>query len=282
MRVVVAREPDPRVALVPADVPALLALGHEVVVEEGLTDLHPDAAYVAAGAVVGSREEADLVVSVQPVAASTPSLALRPPATWVLERVPRTGRAQVVDAVTSQALVAGHHGALLAASRWDGLLGRHTTAAGTLGPADALVLGSGVAGLEAIGTLVRLGARVAAHDVRPSCAAEVASLGAAYVGVEEVADRVRDADLLVTTARSVGQPVPLLVTRAQVEAMRPGSVVVDVAGGNVEGPVAWRGGPDAAAARPATASRLYSAHVAAFVTLLTHDPDDEVVSACRS
>jgi NAD(P) transhydrogenase subunit alpha len=280
--VVVAREPDPRVALVPADVPALLALGHEVVVEEGLTDLHPDAAYVAAGAVVGTRDGADLVVSVQPVAAGSPTLALRAPATWVLERVPRTGRAQVVDAVTSQALVAGHHGALLAASRWDGLLGRHTTAAGTLGPADALVLGTGVAGLEAIGTLVRLGARVSAHDVRPSCAAEVASLGATYVAADEVADRIAETDLLVTTARSVGQPVPLLVTAAQVAAMRPGAVVVDVAGGNVDGPVAWRGGPDAAAARPTTASRLYSANVAAFVALLTRDPDDEVVRACAS
>nr|WP_272917588.1 NAD(P)-dependent oxidoreductase [Nocardioides flavescens] len=171
---------------------------------------------------------------------------------------------------------------MVAAARWDGLLGRHSTSAGTLGPADALVLGSGVAGLEAIGTLVRLGVRVAAHDVRPSCAAEVASLGASYVAADEVADRVREADLLVTTARSVGQPVPLLVTAAQVAAMRPGSVVVDVAGGNVDGPVAWRGGPDAAAARPATASRLYSAHVAAFVALLTRDPDDEVVAACRT
>lgn len=282
MRIAVAHEPDPRVALVPADVPALLALGHDVVVEEGLTDLHPDADYLAAGATLGSRDDADLVVAVQPVEAGSLTLALRAPATYVLERVPRTGRAQVVDAVTSQSLVAGHHGALLAASRWDGLLGRHTTAAGTLGPADALVLGSGVAGLGAIGTLVRLGARVSAHDVRPSCAAEVASLGAAYVAADEVADRVREADLLVTTARSVGQPVPLLVSAAQVAAMRPGSVVVDVAGGNVEGTVAWRGGPDAAAARPATASRLYSANVAAFITLLTHDPDDEVVSACAT
>lgn len=277
MRIVVAREPDARVALMPADVPRLLALGHEVLIEADLSDLHPDAAYVAAGARLGTRGDADLVVSVQPVGARGTSLALRD-ATYSLERVPRTGRAQPADAVTSQSLVAGHHGALLAASAWDGLLGRHTTAAGTLGPAEALVLGTGVAGLEAIATLGRLGVRVTAHDVRPSAPAEVASLGATYVETPDVTT----ADLLVTTARVVGQSPPVLVTRAQREAMRPGAVVVDVAGGNVEGPVLWRGGPDAAAARPGPASQLYSANVTAFLGFLTRDPDDEIVRACAS
>ena len=203
-----------------------------------------------------------------------------------------------MDALTSQALVSGYRAALVAADRLPMFFPLLMTAAGTIKPAKVLVLGAGVAGLQAIATAKRLGAVVEAYDVRPASADEVRSMGAKFVELdlealegtggyaremgEDRAARQRElltpyvaaADAVITTAAIPGRPAPLLVTRAMVEAMRPGSVVVDLAaesGGNVEGVVAgeevaiggatvW-GGRDVPSQMPVDASRLYARNV---------------------
>jgi len=225
-----------------------------------------------------------------------------------MELVPRISRAQSMDALTSQALVAGYRSVLEAAMRLPRFFPLFMTAAGTVPPAKVLVLGAGVAGLQAIATARRLGAVVQAYDVRPSSADEVRSMGATFVDLglealegtggyaremgEERARRQREllalyvarADVLVTTAAVPGRPAPLLVTSDMVAAMAPGSVVVDLAaesGGNVEGVVAGEesrvGGAtvvglrDAASALPVDASRLYAKNVANLLALLVDD-----------
>ena len=181
---------------------------------------------------------------------------------FALELVPRISRAQSMDALTSQALVAGYRCVLEAAIRLPRFFPLYMTAAGTIPPARVLVLGVGVAGLQAIGTAKRLGARVSANDIRPASADEVASMGGTFIKLdletaeasggyarelsadrgalqrELLAPHVAEADVLITTAAVPGRRAPLLVTRAMVQGMRPGSVVVDLAaesGGNVEG-----------------------------------------------
>jgi NAD(P) transhydrogenase subunit alpha len=181
-----------------------------------------------------------------------------------LELVPRISRAQSMDALSSQALVAGYRCVLEAAMRLPRFFPLYMTAAGTIPPARVLVLGVGVAGLQAIGTAKRLGARVSANDIRPSSAEEVTSMGGTFIKLdletaeasggyarELSADRgalqrtllaphVAQADVLITTAAVPGRRAPLLVTRDMVQGMRHGSVVVDLAaesGGNVEGSV---------------------------------------------
>jgi NAD(P) transhydrogenase subunit alpha len=186
---------------------------------------------------------------------------------FALELVPRISRAQSMDALSSQALVAGYRCVLEAAIRLPRFFPLYMTAAGTVPPARVLVLGVGVAGLQAIGTAKRLGARVSANDIRPSSAEEVTSMGGTFIKLdletaeaaggyarELSADRgalqrqllaphVADADVLISTAAVPGRHAPLLVTREMVQGMRPGSVVVDLAaesGGNVEGSVPGR------------------------------------------
>jgi H+-translocating NAD(P) transhydrogenase subunit alpha len=227
---------------------------------------------------------------------------------FAMELVPRISRAQSMDALTSQALVAGYRCVLEAAMRLPRFFPLFMTAAGTVPPAKVLVLGAGVAGLQAIATARRLGAVVQAYDVRPSSADEVRSMGATFLDLglevlqgaggyaremgEERAERQRRllaphvarADVLITTAAVPGRPAPLLVTTDMVAAMAPGSVVVDLAaesGGNVEGVVAGEesrvGGAtvvglrDAASALPADASRLYAKNVANLLALLLDD-----------
>ena len=190
---------------------------------------------------------------------------------FAVELIPRISRAQSMDALTSQALVSGYRAALVAAERLPTFLPLLMTAAGTVPPAKVLVLGAGVAGLQAIATAKRLGAVVEAYDVRAASADEVRSMGAKFVELDlealegaggyaremsdDRAERQREllapyvakSDAVITTAAVPGRAAPLLVTRAMVEAMRPGSVVVDLAaetGGNVEGSVAGRGGRD--------------------------------------
>lgn len=251
-------------------------------------------------------------------------LAARGVTALALEAIPRTSRAQAMDALTSQALVTGYRGALVAAERLARFLPGLTTAAGTLAPARVLVLGAGVAGLQAIATARRLGAQVAGYDVRASSAEEIRSLGAEFLelGLEPIAGpagyarrldsgraarqqellapHVAAADALITTAAVPGHAAPVLVTRAMVEAMRPGSVVVDLAaeaGGNVEGVRAgaeqtvgagvllW-GGADVPSQLPAHASRLYAHNVVSLLEYLgpdgvrTPDLSDEIVGAC--
>ncbi len=244
-------------------------------------------------------------------------------AAFSVELLPRISRAQSMDALTSQALVSGYRAALVAADRLPMFFPLLMTAAGTIKPAKVLVLGAGVAGLQSIATAKRLGAVVEAYDVRPASADEVRSMGAKFVELdlealegaggyaremgEDRAARQREllapyvaaADAVITTAAIPGRPAPLLVTRAMVEAMRPGSVVVDLAaesGGNVEGSVAgeevdmagvivW-GGRDVPSQMPVDASRLYARNVADLLLLMTEDgvvtPDwaDEVVAGC--
>lgn len=344
------RAGETRVALVPELVPRLTGLGYEVAVEPGagLPALSSDEEYAAAGAVVDERalDGPDVVVSVQPLAgdqvrrlrpgSATISFlptgqegevvaALRDAGvtSFAMELVPRISRAQPMDALTSQALVTGYRGAIVAAEMLRRFLPLSMTAAGTVPPAQVLVLGTGVAGLQAIATVWRLGAVVKAYDVRASSAEEIRSLGAeaidlgleplegasgyarvmtearAALQMERLAPYVAAADALITTAAVPGRPAPLLVSRAMVEQMRAGSVVVDLAaesGGNVEGVVAgevvrigdaqvW-GGADVPSQMPGPASRLYAQNVVSLVTLMTTDgafaPDfaDEIVAGC--
>lgn len=295
MRIAALRETIPgerRVAITPESARALIAAGFEVVVQTGAgrESGHPDAAYVDAGATVEADPDPgtlDVLAHVRPV---DPDLAGRlrrdaitvglaaPGATdsvralrdagvtaFALELIPRISRAQSMDALTSQALVAGYRCVLEAAMRLPRFFPLYMTAAGTIPPAKVLVLGVGVAGLQAIATAKRLGARVSANDIRTASADEVASMGATFIHLdldaadggggyarELGADRaarqrelltphVHDADVLITTAAIPGRAAPVLVTDDMLDGMRPGSVIVDLAaesGGNVEGAVA--------------------------------------------
>ena len=292
MRIAVARESEPgetRVALVPELVGRLTGVGYEVAVEPGAGRgaLIDDRAYASAGATVSENalHGAGLVLSVQPL--RTESLRFTAPraatlsflltdqhpeevaarqaeglSSFAMELVPRISRAQSMDALSSQALVAGYRGAIVAAGRLREFFPLSMTAAGTVRPAEVLVLGAGVAGLQAIATCRRLGAVVRGYDVRVAAAEEIASLGATPLDLglpslegaggyaremsEERAQQQRDllaphvaaAHALITTAAVPGRRAPVLVTSAMVAGMRPGSVVVDLAadsGGNVEG-----------------------------------------------
>ncbi|XVU20773.1 NAD(P) transhydrogenase subunit alpha [Actinoplanes sp. CA-054009] len=234
-----------------------------------------------------------------------------------LDLLPRTlSRAQAMDALTSQANVAGYKAALLAAEAYGGFFPMLVTAAGTARPAQVLVLGAGVAGLQAIATARRLGALVTGYDVREAARADIASLGAGVLrndtdksqddgyageltGDESSAQRraLREAvprfDVVITTAKVPGAASPLLVDEEALKAMRPGSVVIDMAVGNVAGSVADTrlvtdggvtviGAPDLAATVPVAASTAYARNAVALLThlmpdgVLTLEPADEV------
>ncbi|MBC7440983.1 MAG: Re/Si-specific NAD(P)(+) transhydrogenase subunit alpha [Ramlibacter sp.] len=284
-----------RVAATPETVTQLTALGLEVLVESraGAESGHPDATYTDAGATVVpelSLGGVDVLCHVRPLSPdlaaslrpSTVTIGLASPSSelptvaalasagvtaFALELVPRISRAQSMDALTSQALVSGYRVVLEAAIRFPRFFPLYMTAAGTIPPARVLVLGAGVAGLQAIATAKRLGARVSAYDVRPASADEVTSMGGTFITLdldavegaggyarelsedrsvrqrELLAPHVAAADVLITTAAIPGRPAPLLVTHDMVAGMRMGSVVIDLAaetGGNVEGVVAGR------------------------------------------
>jgi NAD(P) transhydrogenase subunit alpha len=181
---------------------------------------------------------------------------------FALELLPRTTRAQAMDVLSSQANLAGYRAVIDGLAEFDRVMPMLMTAAGTIPPAKVFVIGAGVAGLQAIATARRLGAVVSATDIRPAAKEEIESLGAKFVGVvkadaataggyakelseddrkqqaEMVAQHLKSQDLVITTAQIPGRPAPRLVSRAMIESMRPGSVVVDLAvesGGNVEG-----------------------------------------------
>ncbi len=327
------RDGETRVALVPELVGKLTGLGYEVAVEPdaGRHALMSDEEYAEAGAELDpdAIATADVVVSVQPLAPDGVRRLRRGAATFsflpvnqelslvadlrdvgatsfAMELVPRISRAQSMDALSSQALVSGYRCAIVAAGMLRRFFPLNMTAAGTVQPADVVVLGAGVAGLQAIATCKRLGAVVKAYDVRAAAAEEIRSMGAkaidleldtlegaggyaremtedrARLQMERLAPYVADADALITTAAVPGRQAPLLVTSAMVEAMKPGSVVVDLAsesGGNVEGSVpgevtrignasVW-GGKNVPSQMPGPASKLYAQNIVNILTLMT-------------
>ncbi len=326
-------EGEARVAMVPDLAAKLVEAGHHVVVEPGAGTAaqFSDDSFASVGAAVDPDDwrEAEVVLSVQPLraervralAAGTATISFLPPAqhlglvadlrdcgvtAFALELVPRISRAQSMDALSSQSLVAGYRCAIVAAGLLRRFLPLNMTAAGTVPPADVVVLGAGVAGLQAIATTRRLGAVVRAYDVRAAAAEEIRSMGAQAIELdleslegtggyaremnEDRAERQREllapyvgaADALITTAAVPGRQAPRLVTAAMVERMRPGSVVVDLAaetGGNVEGSVPGKvvtiggaqvwGGANVASQMPQPASRLLAQNILNLVTLMT-------------
>ena len=342
MRIAVAKEirsGEARVALVPDIISKLTKAGLEVVIEAGagISAGFQDSEFTAAGATVKGGNvisDADVVAS---VTALTPdqmkslkkgalTISFLSPTTSVdsieaaasagvtalsLELVPRISRAQSMDALTSQALCAGYRASLVAAELSPRFFPLLMTAAGTVTPAQVVVLGAGVAGLQAIATAKRLGAVVSAYDVRPSSADEVKSMGAKFITLElealegaggyaremteERAAKQRElltpylaaADVVITTAAVPGRPAPRLVTGVMVSAMKSGAVIVDLAaetGGNVEGSkpgetvitangvVLW-GGKDVPSQLPYHASMLFSRNVVNLLLLMTKSVD---------
>ena len=274
-----------RVALVPEVVKKLSAKGVEVVVEPGagVDALIPDQLYADAGATLGDPWSADVVAKVAAPTAdevgklggdsvligflgpltngeTIRALAQKGTTSFAMEAIPRISRAQSMDALSSQSNVAGYLAALLGAQHATRFYPMLMTAAGTIPPAKVLVLGVGVAGLQALATAKRLGARTTGYDVRPEVAEQVQSLGASWLDLgidasgeggyareltddekrqqqEALVEAIKEFDVVITTALVPGRKAPTLVTAASVEGMKPGSVIVDLAGesgGNCE------------------------------------------------
>ena len=342
MLIAVPREIKPgekRVALVPDIISKLTKAGLSVVIESnaGLASEYSDDQFKAAGAQIKAGDVlagSDVVLSVQPLTATQMAslkkgaitISFLSPTTATdsinaaiaagvtaisLEMVPRISRAQSMDALTSQALCAGYKASLVAAELSPKFFPLLMTAAGTVTPAKVVVLGAGVAGLQAIATAKRLGAVVSAYDVRPSSADEVKSMGAKFINLElealegaggyaremteERANKQKEllspyiaaADVLITTAAVPGRTAPRLVTAEMISKMAPGSVVVDLAaesGGNVEGSVAgeitktsngvsiW-GGKDVPSQLAFHASMLFSRNVVNLLLLMSKSVD---------
>ncbi len=328
------RAGESRVAATPETVKKLRQAGLEVVVEPGAGAgaFFPDEAYVAAGAVTESAAAADVVLRVGPVTAeevaalgsgsvlvgllaphrhldTVRALCDRRVSALAMELVPRTTRAQSMDALSSQASIGGYKAVLLAAERLPKYFPLLMTAAGTMPPARVVVMGAGVAGLQAIATAKRLGAVVEVSDVRAAVKEQVESLGGKFIPLpmaesgegqggyaremtpeflakqrEIVAKHVAAADVVITTAQVPGKRAPILVTRAMVESMRPGAVIVDLAaaeGGNCEasrpdeevevGRVRILAPTNLAASMPVDASTIYARNVTALLLYLWRD-----------
>jgi NAD(P) transhydrogenase subunit alpha len=356
MRIGVPKETAPgerRVALVPEVVGKLKAKGQEIVVQRGAgTDaLVPDAAFADAGAQLtdsaGEIWGSDVVVTISPPQPeqirslghgsvligflaplsspqTTKALADAGATALAMEAIPRISRAQSMDALSSQANVGGYKAALLGAEDMGRFYPMLMTAAGTIPPAKVLVLGVGVAGLQAIATAKRLGARTTGYDVRPEVAEQVQSLGAQWLDLgleasgeggyareltdeerarqqQALTDAIKGFDVVITTALVPGRPAPKLVTAEAVEGMKPGSVIIDMAGetgGNCEltvpGETVVRHDVKIAsplnlpATMPEHSSQLFARNVLALLELLIDDQgelrldfDDEIVAgAC--
>lgn len=363
MKIAVAKEIEVcerRVALNPDTVAKLIKQGLEVSVETGAGErsYFSDSAYEAAGATIISdtaklwgeadillkvsppqerengasevellREGAVLISFLNPLAnpAVAQELANRQITAFSMEMIPRTTRAQSMDALSSQASLAGYKAVLIAAAALPKYFPMLTTAAGTIAPAKVFIMGAGVAGLQAIATARRLGAVVEAFDIRPAVKEEVQSLGAKFVEVkleeettaaggyakeiseaskqrtqEVVAEHVKNADVVITTAQVPGRKAPRLVTEEMVAQMKPGSVIVDLAadqGGNCActeagKDIVWNGvtiiGPiNLPSSMPIHASQLYSKNLTSLIQLLVKDKalqidfaDDIVNAAC--
>ena len=364
MRIGVPRESaagETRVAATPETVKKLKSQGHVLLVESGagLAASATDAAYAAAGAEIVDRAgayAAELVLKVRSPDAQ--ELALMRPGTalvgmlnpfdkdglqalaaagltaFALEAAPRTTRAQSMDVLSSQANIAGYKAVMMAAERYQRFFPMLMTAAGTVKAARVVILGVGVAGLQAIATAKRLGAVIEASDVRPAVKEQVESLGAKFIDVPyetaaereaaegvggyarpmppgwlerqkaEVAKRVAQADVVITTALIPGRAAPVLVTEDMVRSMKPGSVIVDIAAGKGEGGggncplteagrtvvkhgVVIVGETNLPALVAADASALYARNVLDFLKLvitkegtLQVPMDDDIVAAC--
>ena len=336
------RDGEKRVALVPDIISKLTRLGLEVAIESGagIAAQASDDAYRAAGAQVVAGDVLKSANVVLSVTALTPAqiATLKKGAVTIsflsvanqresidaavaagvtafsLELVPRISRAQSMDALTSQALCAGYRASLVGAELSPRFFPMLMTAAGTVTPAQVLILGAGVAGLQAIATARRLGAVVSAYDVRPSSADEVKSMGATFIELEleslegaggyaremteERAAKQRElltpyiakSHVVITTAAVPGRTAPRLMTAAMVDAMEEGTVIVDLAaetGGNVEGSkpgeivttskgVRIWGGKDVPSQLPFHASSLYSRNVVNLLTLMTKPASEGV------
>ena len=343
-----------RVSLVPEVVQNLVEVGFSVEVESscGLAAGFTDADYEAAGATVSNRAadilaKADIVTAVRPPhpdtitqyksdaiylgfldpyrEQATVKACLAAGITAIsLEMVPRSTRAQKLDALSSQASLAGYAAMIVAAYNLPRIFPLMMTPAGTLSPARVFVIGAGVAGLQAIATAHRLGARIEAFDTRPVVKEEVQSLGARFLEVdlgemgqteqgyaqelsdaqqklqqEGMAAAIARADIVITTAQVFGRPAPRIVTLEMVKAMRPSSVVIDMAvetGGNVEGSaldetvdingVSIIGMGNLPSQVAAHASQMYASNIFAYLNefktedaQLTLDEDDEILSA---
>ena len=360
MKIAIVRERfagENRVAATPETVGKLIALGATVAIEQGagLGARILDAEYAAAGATIAATapatlKDAEIVLTVRRPTAATlagvakgalvigaldpygndvelAALAKAGVTAIAMEFMPRITRAQVMDILSSQANLAGYQSVIDAAAEFDRALPMMMTAAGTVRPAKAFVMGAGVAGLQAIATAKRLGAVVSATDVRPAAKEQVESLGGKFVAVEDeefkqaetaggsakqmsaeyqakqadlTASHIAKQDIVITTALIPGRPAPRLITKAMVESMAPGSVIVDLAaerGGNVEltvpGQVIEHNGvkiigyTNMQGRIPTTASQLYSRNLLAFVTtlidakakVLAINWDDELVKA---
>ena len=348
---------ETRVAITPETAKKLKSQGHTIRIEAGagVAASVTDEAYVAAGAEITDAPgayAADIVLKVRcPEAAETAHLraggvvvgmlnpfdadglqrlATAQVTSFALEAAPRTSRAQSMDVLSSQANIAGYKAVMMAADAYQRFFPMLMTAAGTVKAARVVILGVGVAGLQAIATAKRLGAVIEASDVRPSVKEQVESLGGKFIDVPyetdeereaaagvggyakpmpaswmarqkiEVAKRVAAADIVITTALIPGRPAPVLVTEEMVKAMKPGSVIVDLAapqGGNcpltepgktvVKHGVTLIGETNVASLVAADASALYARNLLDFLKLLITkegelkiDLEDDIVAAC--
>lgn len=326
---------EARVSLLPEAVAQLQKKQIEVLIESGAGDRSsaPDSEYTKAGAKLASRtdviQQAEVILTIhQPVADEIAGLsgktligifqplfhtalmqrwASQGVTVFSLDMLPRTTRAQSMDVLSSQANIAGYKAVLLAANLYPRYFPMFMTAAGSIAPAKVLILGAGVAGLQAIATARRLGAVVDVFDTRPAVKEEVMSLGAKFVEVEGAADaskaggyaveqseeykqkqqqKIKDslakADIVITTAQIPGRKAPVLITEDMIDGMRPGSIVIDIAaatGGNtpftknnetiIRNGVSIVGAGNLPSTMPSDASKLYGKNILNFLQLIT-------------
>lgn len=329
----VLKEPhfETRVSLLPETVAALIKKNISVILEEnaGAKSFASDADYTAVGASIKSRAEliaaADLLLSIhQPIESisskiilgmyqplvhvdAMKNLAANNTTVFSMDMLPRTTRAQSMDVLSSQANIAGYKAVLIAAATYSRYLPMFMTAAGSIAPAKFLILGAGVAGLQAIATAKRLGAVVEVFDTRPAVKEEVMSLGAKFIEVEgaadastaggyaveqteeyknkqqqKIAESVSKADIIITTAQIPGKKAPLLITEQMFSTLRKGTVIIDLAaatGGNTPytknnetvmmNGVTIIGDSNLAASMPSDASKLYGKNIFNFLQLIT-------------
>lgn len=352
----IAATPETRVAATPETVTKLIALGHKVLVESnaGNNAHFLDAMYTTAGAQIVSKENVFACEMILKVRAPSPAerelikpntiligmldpfdqenanaLAGKNITAFTMESIPRITRAQSMDVLSSQANIAGYKAVLVAANLYTHFFPMLMTAAGTVKAARVLVMGVGVAGLQAIATAKRLGAVIEASDVRPPVKEQVESLGAKFIDVPYLTDEEREiaqgtggyarpmpaewlrrqaelvheraklADIIITTALIPGRKAPILVQEETIKAMKPGSVIIDLAtaqGGNcalsesgkiiVKHGVRIFGASDLAVLLPSDASALYARNLLDFVKLITNNTpyahinrDDEIIAA---
>lgn len=337
MTIGILKEPggETRVSLLPEQVQALVKKQATVLVETGAGDtaFAADNTYIAAGAAIAAREQvlqqSDVLLSIQPLtntdvallnpgkvalgvyqplynAAVISEWAAKGLTTFSMDMIPRTTRAQSMDVLSSQANIAGYRAVVLAATVYPKYFPMLMTAAGSISPAKVLILGAGVAGLQAIATAKRLGAVVEVFDTRPAVKEEVMSLGAKFVEVEgaadasaaggyaveqteeykqkqqqRIAEAIAKADIVITTAQIPGKKAPILITEPMLDAMKPGSVIIDIAaatGGNTpftknnetisRNGLTIIGNSNLAGGMPSDASKLYGKNIMNFLALM--------------